>query len=265
MFDKKRCMDNIYAIAKDKKIKIGDLEKEAGLSSGYLSKLNKEDNKAVPSIDTLLPIANALGVSLDFLVSVNYEELGENEIYFSNFIDKLMVGTEKQKVVWEIESGSYLNTNSEGSGFVHPLFIACPSVVEHPETGQLIDYIRNIYQSRFLAINDINCFDNCYHCELSSTQSLYMMKFELGSENYKSEDEDPFERAMRNNQTHIEIELYIIDNRKNVNPLCSTISVEGEMRELIFRLYNMVASDKRTINVSSSVKGVIDSFMKLDW
>lgn len=85
------------------KIKIGDLEREAELSSGYLSKLNKEDNKAVPSIDILLPIANALGVSLDILVSVNYEELGENEIYFSNLIDKLIVRTEKQNVVWGLK------------------------------------------------------------------------------------------------------------------------------------------------------------------
>jgi hypothetical protein len=45
------------------------------------------------------------------------------------------------------------------------------------------------YLSRFLVINDINCFNNCYYSELGSTQSLYMMKFELGSGNYKTENE----------------------------------------------------------------------------
>ena len=47
--------------------------------------------------------------------------------------------------------------------------------------------------------------------------------------------------------------------------LCSTFSVEGEMRELIKKMYDMVSTDRRTINVSSNVKGVIDDFMKLEW
>ncbi len=263
MFDKKRCMDNIYAIAKDKKIKIGDLEKEAGVSGGYISKLNKEDNKAIPSIEILLSIAKVLGVSLDFLVSVNYAELGENEIYFSTFIDKLILGTEKQKVVWEIESGSYLNSNMEGDGFEHPLFISIPSVVEHPETGHLIDIVKNTYQSRFLAIDDVCKFGNCYHCELSKKQKLYMMKVYLGDANYSSEEE--LRICYYTKPEHMEIELYIVDERNNVSPLCSTFSVEGEMRELIKKMYDMVSTDRRTINVSSNVKGIIDDFMKLEW
>lgn len=262
MFDKKRCMDNIYAIARDRKIKIGDLERKAGVSSGYLSKLNKEENTATPGVELLLHIANVLGVSMDFLVSANYTELGENEIYFAHFIDKLMIGTEKQKVVWEIESGAYLNSNIEGEGFTHPLFINAPSVIEHPETGRLIDFVKNIYQSRFLAIDDVRKFGNCYHCELSSSQKLYMMQLHLGNENYNNgEVRIPWQEE----KEHIEIELYLVDNRGNVSPLCSTFSVEGEMRDLIWKMYEMVSADRRTINVSSAVKGVIDDFMKLDW
>ena len=62
---------------------------------------------------------------------------------------------------------------------------------------------------------------------------------------------------------HIEIELYLVDNRGNVSPLCSTFSVEGEMRDLIWKMYEMVSADRRTINVSSAVKGVIDDFMEI--
>ena len=94
MFDKRVCMDNIYAIAKDKSIKIGDLEKKAGLSTGYLSKLSKEGNTAIPGIETLSTIADALSVSMDYLVSVNYRELNKDEKYVSSFIEKLIKGTE---------------------------------------------------------------------------------------------------------------------------------------------------------------------------
>lgn len=263
MFDKKRCMENIYAIAKDKKIKIGDLEKAAGVSAGYISKLNNDDNTAVPSIEILLPIAEALGISLDFMVTANYSELGENEVYFSNFVDRLMVGTEKQKITWEIESGSYLNSNKNSKTFTHPLFISEDAVVEHPDTLKLIEYTINTYQSRFLRIADIHRFDNCYHCELNAKQKLYMMKLFIGVKNYSSEDIELDE--LFDTEDNTEIELYLIDYKGKVSPLCSTFSVEGEMKKHIQKLYKLVDGDKRTVNVSSSVKDAIDGFMELKW
>ena len=53
MFDKKRCIENIYTIAKEKNIKIGDLEEKAGVSKGYLSRINKEDSSSVPGVDLI--------------------------------------------------------------------------------------------------------------------------------------------------------------------------------------------------------------------
>ena len=103
MFDKKLCMDNIYAIAKDKGIRIGELEKVAGLSAGYLSKLSKEGNTAVPGIESLSLIAQTLGVSIDALLSVDYKELNDDEKYLAAFIEKLIRGTESNMLAWEIE------------------------------------------------------------------------------------------------------------------------------------------------------------------
>ena len=71
-FDKTRCLTNIYYLARQKGIKIGDLEAEANVSTGYFSRLNKEDNKTVPSIETLLLVADKLGVSVDALVRRDY-------------------------------------------------------------------------------------------------------------------------------------------------------------------------------------------------
>lgn len=67
-FDKRRCMSAIYAIAKEKGVKIGDLEKETGVSTGYLSKLNKEENTSSPSIELLVAAAQLLGVTVDMLI-----------------------------------------------------------------------------------------------------------------------------------------------------------------------------------------------------
>ena len=43
MYDKARCLNNIYALAKERGIKIGDLEESAGVSKGYLSRVAKPD------------------------------------------------------------------------------------------------------------------------------------------------------------------------------------------------------------------------------
>lgn len=261
MFDKKKCMDNIYTIAKDKDIKIGELEKAAGVSAGYLSKLSKEGNKAVPGVEILLPIAAELGVSLDFLVNSEYKSLGANERYFASFVDKLMVGTENQKIIWEIESGSYLNSVTTGMQFSHPLFLHREVLEENPFIDQFDTMIYNDYQSRFLRVNEINSFDNCYHCELkgglSGIRHLYMMKIYPGCNNYEEEHS-----ALN---SHSEIELYFVKGLEKVEPLCSTYSVGKEIKKIIEDLYSLVSNDIHSISITRSVKQVIDDFMNIEW
>lgn len=264
MFDKKLCMDNIYYLAKEKGVKIGDLEKGAGLSTGYLSKLSKEGNTAVPGIDSLLEIANALSISIDALVSIDFRVLNSNEKYFEAFIEKLIRGTDSGKVTWEIEGGAFLNSNNTGDNFVHPLFLPTPSAIPDPVTGELVDYIANVYQSRFLRFNSRIHFSNCYHCELGEGGDIfYMMKINPDKRNYP---ERSIEEIMEKPEViYEEVELYIVDRNEIVKPLCSTYSVGEEMRKIIAKLYSKVSGTGNYINLSSDTKSIIDDFMNLNW
>ena len=103
-FDKRRCMSAIYAIAKEKGVKIGDLEKEANVSTGYLSKLNKEENTSSPSIELLVAVARVLGVTIDMLVYSEYEGLSSNEKYMLKFLDRLIKKTLSGELQWEKET-----------------------------------------------------------------------------------------------------------------------------------------------------------------
>ena len=67
-FDKNRCLNNIYFLVKEKNLRIGDLEAGAGVSIGYISRLNKDDSKATPSIEFLVSIADKLDVTIDALI-----------------------------------------------------------------------------------------------------------------------------------------------------------------------------------------------------
>lgn len=264
MFDKKLCMENIYFLAKEKGIKIGDLEKVAGLSTGYLSKLSKEGNTAVPGIDSLLEIASTLYVSIDALVSIDFKVLNSNEKYFAAFIEKLIRGTDSGKVTWEIEGGAYLNSNDTGENFVHPLFLPTPSAIPDPVSGELVDYVANVYQSRFLRFNSLIHFGNCYHCELGKGGDvLYIMKIYPGDKNYP---ERSMEEIMEKPEVlHEEIELYIVDRNEIVKPLCSTYSVGEEMGKIIEKLYSKVSGTGNYLNLSSDTKSIIDNFMNLNW
>ena len=46
-YDKQKLMDNIYFLIQEREIKIGELENEIGVSTGYISRLNKNPESAV--------------------------------------------------------------------------------------------------------------------------------------------------------------------------------------------------------------------------
>ena len=126
-FDKKKCMSTIYAIAKEKGIKIGDLEKNAGASAGYLSKLSSDGNTATPSIELLLAIADNLGVTIDMLVKTEYDELSENEKYVLKFLDRLIKETKSGVLGWSKDTKNQLlevGYKEEDGQYIaeHPLF-----------------------------------------------------------------------------------------------------------------------------------------------
>lgn len=60
---------NIKRLCKKQKLKIGELEKEIGVSAGYFSRTTKVHGEKSIGIDKVLTIANKLDVTLDELLS----------------------------------------------------------------------------------------------------------------------------------------------------------------------------------------------------
>ena len=97
-FDKNRCLENIYSLAKEKGVKIGELESGSGVSVGYLSRLGKEDNTSVPSVETMDKMAEILDVTVDYLLRAEEEGLPMRERTAFRFADKLIKDTLDDKV-----------------------------------------------------------------------------------------------------------------------------------------------------------------------
>lgn len=254
-FDKRRCMSAIYAIAKEKGVKIGDLEKEAGVSTGYLSKLNKEENTSLPSIELLVAAARLLGVTIDMLIYSEYEGLSANERYMLKFLDKLINQTLSGELQWEKETKKQLlNVGCDYMGdeayAEHSLFEAVrvkdTDDYEFPESSHL----EACYYSRFYSDGETKIAGDGFHAVLSpSDAELYIMKVE-------------------NEESHMEIgydqfEVYLV-NRGNVKPLGCSDFVCGEVSRQIRNLYKVIVDADSNLGINDEVKGIIDLYMNED-
>ena len=74
-FNKFLLFSNIRELLKASDIKIGQIEKEAGLQNGYMSRLEKLDNSTDPSAEFLVTVSKLLKVSIDSLVSYDFHSL----------------------------------------------------------------------------------------------------------------------------------------------------------------------------------------------
>ncbi len=252
-FDKKRCMSAIYAIAKEKGVKIGDLEKEANVSTGYLSKLNKEENTSSPSIELLLAVARVLGVTIDMLIYSDYEGLSSNEKYVLKFLDKLVNDTLSGDLQWDKETQKQLlNVGCDYSGgeayAEHPLFEAAeiPVVGEsgYPESTRL----ESCYYSRFFSEGETKIAGDGFHANLCPADAdIYIMKVD-------------------NEEANMEIgydqfEVYLIQ-KGNVTPLCCSEFVCSEISRQIQNLYKVIVDADSNLGVNNEVKNIINLYME---
>ena len=87
-FNPKILFDNIDFLIKSENRKIGEVESEAGVSAGYISRTSK-DGGSRPGIDFIMNIAKVLHVSIDTLLKVDISSLTPTERYLISFLEKL--------------------------------------------------------------------------------------------------------------------------------------------------------------------------------
>lgn len=231
-FDKRICLSNIYALARERNIKIGDLEKDGGMSAGYLSRLSKDDNNSIPSIEFIAAVAEQLGVSIDALISRDFTQITPTESYLLKFLEKLVSDTDSDKLYWTKQTAQYLNTmeaDEYGGSLDHPLFF--------------IDWERGEtepqYWSRFDGERKVE--DDCFVLQMTGHESLYLMctTDSIGSSAY---------------------ELYLVQ-RGAVHPLCQSKDSTKLFSDPLNTLYFSAAESCKHPKLNPTVTSVIDKFM----
>lgn len=247
-FNKNRIIENIYFLAKEKGLKMGDIEKNAGVSPGYLSRINKNDNTSIPGVDLMYYIAQQLEVSVDTLLAAKYEQMTRADKYALDFIQKVIDDTRNEKIDWEQLSAYKLRTDAELE-YMYPIFDH-EEYLEY-EPGSINGGIvcrKPCFLSKFYEEGISRIIGNGYIAEMKSLNArIYLMAIE--HENTKENKKQAYE-------------LYIEMEGGLVEGICNSTLVNHEISMLMGQLYEALEELYSHVKLSRGVKDLLDKYMQ---
>lgn len=182
VYDKNRFINNVYELAKQQKLKIGELETACGVSVGYFARLRQGDKNAAPGVDLLIKLANRLSVSVDSLLFFDFTQATGSDQKLQSYMDKLIRETETHQLVWQRDlsgNGYPLPMNPNGTS-AHPLFASKEislSDDEEKAENDLPDHARFslvVYHSVFRPDQDDLSALEIYRCSFPHKRTLYL-------------------------------------------------------------------------------------------
>lgn len=246
-FDSKKCINNIYYLIKDRNMKIGDVEKEVGVSTGYFSRLSKEDNQASPSMETLCALAELLGVSLDSLAFLDLTEMGYQDRLVSDFILKVIEMTVASNLLWTKQDMA--NVEVDISNFnKHPLFELRNKEDEGFDSNiHHFDYTTTFRKGGYIVGEFYTVYLEDYKASLYIVKTAQKHFADLIGDDFKYVNES--------------YELFMSSDNE-LNGICHTDSLLGKFYEKILpQLYDAAAVSSRKSKINIKVKNIITKFM----
>lgn len=247
-FNSKLMFDNISYLIKEQGKKVGEVETQAGVSAGYISR-NSKDSNSKPGIDFLFRVSEILNTSIDTIMKIPLSELTPTERYLVSFFEKLKADTAADKILWERESKEYLNQlEPDINGFVnHSLFSyeTCyvPSETDYPDQVDKTVFVSKTFGNQTVINGD------CYNVRLKNGVRLYLMNIVKIVHQVNDSDATA-------------LEAWMMDNSGG-QCLCGTQN-DQFLADLLIDLYNTVHEVLRHPQLSNSFRCAIDAFMNDD-
>lgn len=250
-FNKALCFSNIRELLRQNPdVKIGQIEKEAGVRLGYMSRLEKEGNTAEPSMEFIVSAAKLLKVSIDTLISVDLTGFTPTEQYIVNFFDKLKSDTLQDKLDWNRESAFNLNRMEADidENIYHPLF-SKETFFEETECDYPEEVTRIVFNSKTFGPHTYIAGD-CFNLRLKNGTTLYLMDIEKSV--HRTNDVSAFSK---------EAWMYV---PYKGSQLLVTSQDDTPVAPLLEVLFSVVKQRMEHPKVNKDVMYAIDSFMKND-
>mgnify|MGYP000028564684 CR=1 FL=1 len=248
-FNPKTLFDNIDFLIKNQNRKIGEVENEAGVSAGYISRTSK-DGGSRPGIDFIMKIAHVLHVSIDTLLKVDISSLTPTERYLISFLEKLEQDTTHDLLDWDrltAESLNNMDTDQNGNTN-HPLF-EFRSFSVPGETGYPEEVSRVLFPSHSFGIHT-EIHGDCFELRMKNGAYLHLMDVS----DYRNTSNDPDSFAK---------EIWMSMPGQAPQYLCSDYE-HSKLVDFIDNLYAAVVENTKHPKVKQEFRYIIDSFMKDD-
>lgn len=131
-FDNSILVANIDFLCRKYGIRVGELERYAGISAGYISRTAKENSQKRMSIDIVWKLAKLFDLSVQDLIGSRMEDIKGNSALLLKFLDKLIAQTESGEHEWESAGGvmCYLEDRLANVGLFEQTENGC---IYHPE------------------------------------------------------------------------------------------------------------------------------------
>ena len=233
-YDKNRLVSNIEYLLKRRNIKVGDLESQCGVSTGYISRLkNNESSDASPSAEVLLKLSKVLNVSLTSLLCSEYESMTETELFLQMFLVDIINKTESNQLVWNRNQPSSIFNETFGDGYTK-----IPVIEVYTDTygdGHLFYY--SLFSESSMSVDE-------YYYTLYSNNNVYYLI------------------PVSDEGKDVIYELYLLlDNQSFKTVCCSDEDTKTAIGQLLNDLYTSVEKSCKQIRIDDDVKKSLEGFM----
>ena len=249
-FNRDIFLNNIAYLTDKNGIKIGDIEKSANVSAGYISRLRKDENKVSPSIDVISSFAESLNVSIDSFINIDFSKETPTEEFIRGFLSKLIKDSVNFLAKWQIEpienyaeSSHVMDKDSlESKPLCEVKEINEDSGCEFPNKCYYTEYTSKFHPKQRVVATSVLKLVIGHNTTIFLVQSLF------------NTSSDPIPQT--------DIELYLI-NRNEVNSLCNAINDSGAtlFSTQLNELYNSAINVTQHIQISNTTKGLIERYL----
>ena len=276
-FSRQKLVDNIANLMQQKKLKVGEVEQEIGISTGYLSKMLKKETEAAPSTDIIWKLAKVLGVSTDMLIEGDFSQATDNLQYVGNFLTRLKVMTDANDLEWSRISISDINDALRSE---HP---DLPIIRTADTTEEVVASVPVYYEGRevsasargknrihshgidadptwvtntgfrvcFDGATDIYIFPMCCQIRIDeegNTEEVEYFDFYFGHDQAPADYTGGYELPD-------DAYEYVYE------PLCNTFNVAQSLSGVARALYQSIARHEYDLKISNNVRSTIYRFM----
>ena len=278
-FSRQKLAENIMALIQQKKLRIGEVEQQIGISTGYLMKMLKKETDSAPSTDIIWRLSKVLGVSTDMLIEGDFSKATDNLQYMRKFLYRLQSLTDTNELEWDRISISDVNEALRSESPSLPIIVTMDKATN--AEAKTTYYQGNEVSASIHGKNKIHSVgvdaepawvtNSGFMTNLGNGTDVYIFPMCCSvrvDEEGNYEDVDYFDIYFGSwripdgyeNCDNVPDEAYV----RHFEPVCNTFNTAQNLSGEVAALYQSILRHDYDLKISSSVRNTIARFLSPD-